>query len=88
MPLLYQLLFDSAELNIIGATKGQRVIRTFSLQAGLMVVIAMAVVLKLMSPNQLMFEDVANKIFLPPILALFLTGIISNHENPSEQNPG
>ena len=45
VPLLYQLIFNSAELNIIGATNGQRVIRTFGLQAGLMVVIAMAVVL-------------------------------------------
>jgi len=53
-----------------------------------MLVITLAVVLKLMSPDQLMFEDVANKIFLPPILVLFLMTIISNHENLLEEYSG
>jgi hypothetical protein len=86
LPVLYQLFFDSTELNDPDLSPGERVIRVFGLQAGLMIVIAWAVVLKLNSPQVLSFEDVANKLFLTPILALLLAAIISEHENVPRQS--
>lgn len=81
LPILYQLLFDSAELNMAGATQGHRVIRTLGFQAMLMVVVAVAFVLGLISPDQPGFEQIANKIFLPPILALYLMVEISRRKS-------
>jgi hypothetical protein len=86
LPVLYQLFFDSTELNDPDLSPGERVIRVFGLQAGLMIVIAWAVVLGLNSPQVLSFEDVANKLFLTPILALLLAHIISEHEGVARQS--
>ncbi|HEY3473914.1 MAG TPA: hypothetical protein VGK56_04845, partial [Anaerolineales bacterium] len=86
LPVIYQLFFDSAELNIAGETQAPRLIRTLGFQAGLMLVVALALVLRLIAPGQASFEQVANKIFLPPILALYLTAEISNHRNLLSRN--
>jgi hypothetical protein len=80
-PMLYKLLFDSSELNMPNGAGGQRLIQTVGFQAGLMLVVAWSLVLGLITPDQPRFEDVANKIFLPTILALYLTVQISDRKN-------
>jgi hypothetical protein len=83
LPMLYQLLFDSADLNIADSTQGSRLLRTLGFQALLMLVVAWAVALRLIVPGQDQWEDVANKLFLPPFLLLYLTTTITGDESLS-----
>jgi hypothetical protein len=87
LPWFYQVFFDSEELNMAGETQVSRVIRTLGSQAGLLLVVAWAFTLGMISPVQNNLEAVAAKIFLPPFLALFLVATISNRANLSDHLP-
>jgi hypothetical protein len=81
VPILYQLFFDSVELNTEGPTRGQRILRTLGWQAGLMVVVAWAVTLGRLAPGVEGLEHVGAKIFLPVLLGLYLVNMNSERES-------
>jgi hypothetical protein len=78
IPFFYQLWFDSAELNTAGLSQGQKVVQTIGLQALLMVVVTWAVATGLISPEKDDWGAVAERLFLPPFLGLFLASMIGD----------
>jgi hypothetical protein len=86
IPVVYQLFFDSASLNIAGPTRVTRILWTFSWQAALMIVLAWAFALGRYTQSTSELEFIAAKIFMPVFLGLYLINLRSDHEN-SHLNP-
>lgn len=87
VPMLYQIFFDSSTLNKLGEQESHKIIRVFGLQTVLMLVVTVALVLQLISAQTSSFEDVANKLFLPPILGFYVAGLIGKHKNLNADTP-
>ena len=81
IPVVYQFLFDSDELNTHGRTQGTRILWTLAWQAGLMVVVAWAFTLGRISPQALLLENVAAKIFLPVFVGFYLVNMRLERES-------
>lgn len=72
LPVGYQLLFDSHDLNHTSRKEPYAVVHTLALQTTLLLLIAWAVVTRQVTYQANTFEDVASRIFLPPLVALTL----------------
>lgn len=80
LPLLYELLLDGQELNAMALADPGRVVRRLALQAILLVIVAWSVTLGLLAPDEATWEVVAERVFLPPLVALFIAAAVSRHE--------
>jgi hypothetical protein len=81
IPVVYQLLFDSASLNLAAPTRVTRILWTFSWQAALMILVAWAIALGRFTPDTYQLEYIAAKIFMPVFLGLYLINLRFAHEN-------
>jgi hypothetical protein len=81
LPILYELLFDADELNLLATTRASLVVRQLSSQAILMLIITWSVILGILAPGQNTWETVASVVFLPPLVGLILAGTISKHDS-------
>jgi hypothetical protein len=86
-PFVYQLLSGFPKGEAAGSAPESVVIQRVGLQTALMLLVAWGVVTRFISPGRATWSTVANLVFLPPFLALYLAATTARHAHaPSEEH--
>lgn len=80
LPLFYEIFLDAEELNLDSRTQPRKLIGRFGFQAMLMVLVAWGFVTGQISSERVMWDAVAARVFIPPLLMIILGAAITSYE--------